>query len=141
MNIKSNVRWSIYLLLLTVNALFLVYSVLGAQSGSDISDDLYSGVAIYFNRNKPNELLGYLIGASLLFLIYIINVVARTRTPCTSTLRSLARASLSLQFRWHNGIHYFHMIVLPILAVSFINDLKPRVFVLSYVLLYTLLNM
>ncbi len=141
MNIKSNVRWSIYLLLVTVNALVLVYSVLGAQSFSHISDDLYSGVAIYFNHKKPNELLGYLIGVSLLFLIYIINVSMCNRKPCTSSLRFLVRASSSLQFRWGNAIHYFHMIVLPILALSFINDLKPRVFVLSYVLFYALLNM
>ena len=141
MNIKSNVRWSIYLLLITVNTLLLEYYVVGYQHGSDIGDDLYGGVAIYFNENKPKELTGYLVGAALIFFIYIINVVLRSRKYSANILRPLVRASDSLRFQWDNAIHYAHMIVLPIFVISTINDGKVRAFIQLYVVLYTLLNM
>lgn len=136
MRIKGNVRWLFYQLIVIVNALLLAFYTVGHQKRSDLGDDLNGGVAIYFNGDKPKELIAYLVGAFIVFIFFLLNILSRKTIGNIWNMRQLSRGSDSLRLDLNNAVHYFHLIFLPVLAVLFAENLRIKVFVQVYILLY-----
>lgn len=130
----------IYLSLVTINAVLLAFYIIWHQKGSGIGDELYGGVAIYFNENKPKELLGYIVGALIMFvgfLIYSVGYGARQSLQIAKII--LVYVSDGMRIQMSNASNYLHLVLMPVIVLVFIHDLRIRVFLQLYVLLYLIL--
>jgi hypothetical protein len=141
MKVRSIIRWYIYLSIITVSAVYLGYGIVDKQKNVGIDDFLYKGVAIYYNDSKPKELLGYLVGAAILFFIFFTYVIARSSKRFRGKKRYMSIAASSLRLTKENIVTYFHIFLLLLAFVGFAHDHWLAIILESYVLLYFFFNM
>lgn len=140
MRMKGETRWHLYLLALAINSLLIIFYIVFHQKGSGIEKDLFSGVAIYFNEKKPLELLAYVIGAALFFLVFIIYIAGLLVSDGVKLKgRIIAEVSSGISFEWKNFSNYLHLIIFPVFILLFVPSLKIRVFLQGYILVYAIM--
>lgn len=140
-HIPGRLRWSAYLLAMMVNSLLLAYSIEEKQKGGGIGEELFRGVGILYNDHKPNELISYLIGAAILFFVFVYHVAVHFWKSGRWDRKPMGVAASSMRLQWANTFNYFSILVLPAVALLWVPDLRMRVFVQSYVVLYALFSM
>jgi hypothetical protein len=137
MRIRCGIRWMLYLLLLAVNILLLGVYITINQKGGGIGDEIYRGVAIYYNEDKPKELLIYIIGLFLIFVLFLLYALTVMRTRHKkSFLAPLVRVADEMRFSRKNIINYFHFVVIPLCLQAFGLNNKAKVFIQFYIVIY-----